>query len=89
MDIILLYLVLVNALSLAFMLADKHKARRNAWRIPEATLLGIAAIGGSFGTYLGMRLARHKTLHLKFSVGVPILMALHIALLCWLYAKLA
>ena len=77
---LLVYLFLINAVGFAVMLADKHKAKKNLWRIPEATLLGIAVIGGSIGVYAGMRLFRHKTLHLKFSIGVPIILAIQIVL---------
>ena len=89
MDILLLYLLTVNALSLYFMLADKCKAMKNVWRIPEATLLGLAAIGGSLGAWLGMQLFRHKTRHPKFYLGVPLLLILHIALLLWMIPKIA
>lgn len=89
MDTLLLYLLTVNALSLCFMLADKYKARKNAWRIPEATLLGLAAIGGSLGAWLGMQLFRHKTRHPKFFIGIPVLLVLHITLLLWLMPKIA
>lgn len=75
------YLVLVNAAALALMLADKKKARRGAWRIPEATLLGIAVLGGSIGAIIGMYLFRHKTRHLKFSLGLPLILAVQIGLL--------
>ena len=76
-----IYLVLVNALGFLFMLTDKVKARRGLWRIPEATLLGIAAAGGSIGAILGMHLFRHKTRHLKFTLGLPLILAAHIGLL--------
>lgn len=75
------YLVLVNAAALALMLVDKQKARRGAWRIPEATLLGIAVLGGSIGAIAGMYLFRHKTRHLKFSLGLPLILAVQIGLL--------
>ena len=77
---LLVYLFIINAVGFAVMLADKYKAKKNLWRIPEATLLGIAVIGGSIGVYAGMRLFRHKTLHLKFSIGVPIILAIQIIL---------
>lgn len=85
MKFLYLYLILINALGLVLMLADKRKARKNAWRIPEATLMGVAVIGGSLGSLLGMRLFRHKTRHVKFSLGIPLLFALHCLLLLWLY----
>ena len=78
------YLVLVNAAALALMLTDKKKARRGAWRIPEATLLGIAVLGGSIGAIAGMYLFRHKTRHMKFSLGLPLILAVQIVfLLCF------
>lgn len=77
MKFLVLYLITINAAGLLFMLTDKIKAERGAWRISEATLMTIAAIGGSFGSYLGMQLFRHKTRHAKFTVGVPILMVAH------------
>ena len=77
---LLVYLFIINAVGFAVMLADKYKAKKNLWRIPEATLLSIAVIGGSIGVYAGMRLFRHKTLHLKFSIGVPIILAIQIIL---------
>ena len=66
------------------MLLDKRRAIKNRWRIPEATLMGVAAVGGSLGVLLGMRLFRHKTRHPKFYLGVPALLVLHLALLGWL-----
>ena len=88
MDTLLIYLITINALSLGFMLADKGKAIKKAWRIPESTLLGLAAIGGSLGAWLAMHLFRHKTRHPKFRLGIPALLILHAALLLWLIPKL-
>ena len=70
------------------MLADKLKAKKKKWRIKEATLMGCAAIGGSIGVLAGMYTFRHKTLHKKFTVGVPLILAFQIisatALTVWL-----
>lgn len=52
---------------------DKQRARRHQWRIPEATLLGLAAIGGSVGALLGMRIFHHKTKKARFVIGVPLI----------------
>ena len=57
------------------MLVDKWKARKNRWRVRESTLLLIAALGGSVGSLLGMYLFRHKTRHLKFTLGIPLILA--------------
>ena len=69
--LILLYLLIVNALAFVLMQVDKRKAQKKLWRIPEATLLLSAAIGGSIGSLAGMYTFRHKTKHLKFTLGVP------------------
>lgn len=69
------YLVLVNAAAFALMLVDKQKARKGAWRIPESTLLGMALIGGSVGAIAGMFAFRHKTRHMRFTVGLPLILA--------------
>ena len=82
--LVLLYLITINAAAFLLMLADKLKAKRRAWRIPEATLIGIAAAGGSIGAILGMYLIRHKTRHLKFSLGLPLILFLQIALYIFL-----
>ena len=60
------------------MLVDKVKAKRNLWRIPEATLITIAAIGGSIGSIAGMNLFRHKTKHAKFYIGLPVILTVQI-----------
>lgn len=73
------YLILINAAAFVLMLSDKQKARRGAWRIPEATLMGFAVFGGSIGAIAGMYLFRHKTKHPKFSVGLPLILGLQIA----------
>ena len=82
--LILLYLLIVNAVSFLLMLADKQKAKRHAWRIPESTLIGIAMIGGSIGALAGMYTFRHKTRHLKFILGIPLILVIQILLILFL-----
>ena len=76
---LLYYLLAVNVLTFAVYGVDKWKARRGRWRVPEATLLGLAAVGGSVGAWLAMRLFRHKTQHKKFRYGVPVMFVLQLA----------
>ena len=85
MKFLICYLLIINALSFTLMLIDKQKAIKNKWRIPEKTLLLTAALGGSVGALIGMHLFRHKTKHLAFSAGIPVMMFLHFALFLWLY----
>ena len=75
MKLLLFYLLLINAAGLALMLVDKWKAKKNRWRVRESTLLMVAALGGSVGCLIGMYLFRHKTLHLKFTLGIPLILA--------------
>ena len=79
MDLLYGYLILINAIGFALMLIDKYKAVKNLWRIPERTLMGFVAIGGSLGALAGMYLVRHKTKHLKFTLGVPVILVLQMA----------
>lgn len=82
MDFLLMYLLIINAVGFLLMLVDKFKAKRNLWRIPEATLMGVAALGGSVGALLGMHTFRHKTKHIKFTMGIPVILAVQIVAAC-------
>ena len=84
MQILSIYLSLINALALLLMLADKQRAKKHRWRIPEAVLLGAAALGGSVGALFGMWLFHHKTRKAKFFITIPLLLAAQCALLYWL-----
>ena len=75
MKLLYSYLLIINAAGFLLMLVDKWKAKKNRWRIRESTLLLVAALGGSVGSLAGMYLFRHKTLHLKFTVGIPLILA--------------
>ena len=78
--LILLYLLTVNAIGLLLMLGDKRMAQKKLWRIPESTLLMAAIIGGSVGCQIGMYTFRHKTRHLKFTLGVPAILIAQIVI---------
>ncbi len=78
-----IYLLVINAAGCLLMLVDKRRAQKKRWRIPEATLMGVAAAGGSVGVLAGMYLFRHKTLHKKFTLGVPAILIAQLALLGW------
>lgn len=78
--LLLFYLVTINALGFLIMLADKEKAKKRLWRIPEATLLTVAALGGSIGCLAGMKVFHHKTRKPKFYIGIPVILALQLIL---------
>jgi len=72
------YLLLINAVALLLMLADKLFAKKHARRIPESTLMLSSVVGGSIGSLVGMYLFRHKTKHKKFTVGIPLILILQL-----------
>lgn len=83
--IIIGYLLLINLVAFVMYGIDKYKAKKSKWRIPEATLLMLAAIGGAVGAWIGMQVWHHKTLHKKFRFGVPAILLLQLALAVYLY----
>jgi len=82
---LLYYLIVINVVTFLVYGIDKWKAKQGSWRISEATLLILAAIGGSIGALLGMKVWHHKTMHKKFKYGVPLILLAHIALLIWIW----
>lgn len=82
------YLLLVNVIAFVMYGIDKRRAKKDAWRIPEARLLLVAAAGGSVGAWLGMKVWRHKTLHKKFRYGVPAIFMLQVALALYMLVRM-
>ena len=82
-----IYLAVINVVAFFMYGLDKWKAKRSKWRIPEATLLGLAVLGGSIGAWLGMKVWHHKTLHKKFKFGVPAIIIVQIALIGYFLYK--
>lgn len=87
MQVSVLYLIVVNILTFLVFGIDKRKARKGRWRIPEATLIGLSAAGGSIGALLGMHLFRHKTQKRKFTLGIPAIIIAQAALACFLLLR--
>ena len=77
---LIIYLVIINVITFVVYGLDKWKAKQSKWRIRESTLLGLAAIGGSIGALLAMKILRHKTLHPQFKYGVPLILVAQIAI---------
>jgi len=86
---IVIYLISINLLGFMLMLFDKYKAKRSMYRTAEKTLLTVALIGGSIGSLIGMYTVRHKTKHARFTVGIPIMLVLQIALTVYCVVKFA
>ena len=86
--IIIYYLFIINAVAFIVYGIDKLKARKGSWRIPEATLLLLAIVGGSVGAWFGMKAWHHKTMHLKFKYGLPAILLLQLALAVYLCTRM-
>ncbi|MBS4956875.1 MAG: DUF1294 domain-containing protein [Clostridium sp.] len=82
MKFIFIYIAFTNILLFTLMSIDKQKAKLNQWRISEKTLFILALIGGSIGGILGMYTFRHKTKHLKFTLGFPAIVLFQIIAVC-------
>ncbi|MEG0792589.1 MAG: DUF1294 domain-containing protein [Lachnospiraceae bacterium] len=67
------YIILINSLTFLLYGNDKRRAQKGNFRISEATLMGLALVGGSVGAFLGMQVYRHKTRHVKFVIGIPLI----------------
>lgn len=78
---LIIYIFVINIITLVFYAADKIFAIKGMWRIPEKTLLGLAAIGGSVGALVGIFVIRHKSKHKQFYIGVPLMLAVQVVLL--------
>ena len=84
-SILLFFIIGINVITFMVYGIDKLKAKKEKWRIPEATLLLLAIVGGSIGAWCGMKVWHHKTMHKKFKYGVPMILMIQIGLcLYWM-----
>lgn len=77
------WLVSLNCIAFAAYGIDKRKACRKEHRISEKKLMTLALLGGSIGAWWGMYHFRHKTQHLKFTIGIPLILCAQAALAWW------
>lgn len=80
-ETIIYILIGINVLTFVVYGVDKWNAKQGKWRISEATLLMLAVVGGTIGALLGMQVWHHKTMHLKFKYGLPLILLAQIALI--------
>ena len=85
MNILFIYLLIINIIAIIITIYDKLCAIGRRWRVKENTLLLISALGGSVAMYITMQIIRHKTRHLKFMLGIPIIIIVQllIAFIVW------
>ena len=88
MNFLFIYLIFINILALIFTVSDKHRAIRHKRRISEFTLMLISALGGSVTMLVTMLIIRHKTRHIKFMLGIPVIILIQLicAFLIWRFA---
>ncbi|SKC83298.1 DUF1294 domain-containing protein [Maledivibacter halophilus] len=77
-----LYILIINIYGFAIVIIDKYKAKKNKWRIKEMNFFIVAFIGGAIGILLSMMMARHKTQHKSFYIGIPLLYLFNKAIVC-------
>ena len=88
MEYLYAYLAAISLLAIILTLRDKRAARKGQWRIKENTLLLVSVLGGSVAMLLIMRLIRHKTLHKKFMIGIPLIIILQITAVFFIWWRL-
>jgi len=84
---ILYYLAAINVITFIVYGIDKLKAKKGKWRTPESTLLLLAIVGGSIGSWCGVKVWHHKTMHKKFRYGIPLIMVIQIGLSIYVITK--
>jgi len=78
-----IFVLSLNLLAFLLMFYDKLAAKGRRFRVPEKVLIMLAIMGGSAGIWLGMKIWRHKTKHRLFSLGIPLIIFLQVALLLY------
>ncbi len=78
---LIMWIIIINIVCAAVCIADKIKAKRHTRRISEKTLFALSFAGGALFMYITMRLVRHKTLHKRFMIGLPLIILLHSVLI--------
>ena len=80
---VLVYLLLISVIAVIVTVVDKFKAVHHRWRISEAALLIISALGGGAAMYITMLIVRHKTRKLKFMLGIPLIVVIEFLAYLW------
>ena len=81
-ELAVIYFCVMTGVSIIILVADKIFAKKHMWRVPETTLILLGLLGGALPMYITMTVIRHKTKHKKFMIGLPIEIAIHVAVIC-------
>ena len=85
MEIFIIYICIISLISIIVTVCDKDFAIHRKWRVRESTLLILSALGGSVAMYITMQLIRHKTRHIKFMLGIPIIFIIQLIILFFVW----
>ncbi|MED1469314.1 DUF1294 domain-containing protein [Neobacillus cucumis] len=85
--LLLVVYIIMNVAGLIIMWEDKQRAIHHKYRIQEKTLWLVALFGGAIGATMGMQLYRHKTKHVQFKIGFPLLAVIEFILMLYLFLK--
>ena len=80
---LVIYLCVISLIAVAVTVSDKWKAKHGRWRVSESALLILSALGGSAAMYVTMLCIRHKTKHIKFMAGIPLILLFQVIILRW------
>lgn len=78
------YIAIISIVAIVITIKDKICAKLDKSRMPEKKLMLISALGGSLAMLITMLLIRHKTRHMKFMIGIPVILTLQIIIVCYL-----
>ena len=88
LKIFLVYIIFISFVSVIVCIVDKISAIKEKRRVSERTLFGLCFLGGSLAMYITMKAIRHKTLHKRFMIGIPIIIILQVMLIAFLCFRL-
>ncbi len=84
---LIIYLIAINSAGVIINITDKHNAVHKKWRISEKALWTTALLGGAAGSYITMKLIRHKTKHKSFMIFFPIIAIIQIIAVTLYFTK--
>lgn len=79
--ILIVWLIVINLISILITIHDKRSAQKGRWRVRENTLLLLGVLGGAIGMLVTMKKIHHKTKHMKFMVGLPLILLVQVGVL--------
>lgn len=80
-EFIIVYFSIISIISIILTVKDKYSAIKGRCRVPEKTLMLIGLLGGAISMYITMLVIRHKTKHIKFMIGLPLEIILHLIII--------